>query len=175
MSVTDNAELPQGSFYKFKILIMEKFMKHTTLCYIEKDGAYLMIHRSKSKNDGSGGLWMGVGGHFEDGESPFDCVLREVTEETALTLLKPKYRGIVTFVSDRYETEYMHLFTCSEFSGELGECSEGELHWVEKSRVSSLPSWEGDKIFLRLLEEREDFFSLKLVYKGNTLVSYKID
>ena len=150
-------------------------MKHTTLCYIESNGMYLMIHRSKKKNDGSEGLWMGVGGHFEDGESPFECVLREVAEETALTLLKPKYRGIVTFVSDEYESEYMHLFTCSEFSGELGKCSEGELHWVKKSDVPNLPSWEGDKIFLRLLDEREDFFSLKLVYRGNTLVSYKID
>ena len=150
-------------------------MKQTTLCYIEKDGKYLMIHRTAKKNDGNDGLWMGVGGHFEDRESPFDCVLRETTEETGLTLLKPKYRGIVTFVSDKYETEYMHLFTCTEFTGELSHCSEGELHWVEKERVGDLPAWEGDRIFLRLLEEREDFFSLKLTYEGNMLASYKID
>ena len=150
-------------------------MKQTTLCYIEKDGKYLMIHRTAKKNDGNDGLWLGVGGHFEDGESPFDCVLRETTEETGLTLLKPKYRGIVTFVSDKYETEYMHLFTCTEFTGELSYCSEGELHWVEKERVRELPAWEGDRIFLRLLEEREDFFSLKLTYEGNRLASYKID
>lgn len=150
-------------------------MKQTTLCYIEKDGRYLMIHRTVKKNDGNDGLWLGVGGHFEDKESPFDCVLREVREETGLTLLKPKYRGIVTFASDKYETEYMHLFTCTEFAGEVGKCSEGTLHWVEKSKVKDLPSWEGDRIFLRLLEERDDFFSLKLVYDGNRLTSHKIE
>ncbi len=150
-------------------------MKQTTLCYIEKDNKYLMIHRTIKKSDGNDGKWLGIGGHFEDGESPYDCVLREVREETGLTLLTPKYRGIVTFTSDRYETEYMHLFTCAEFSGEIGECSEGELHWVEKSKVCQLPIWEGDKIFLRLLDERDGFFSLKLIYKGNSLFSYKID
>ena len=150
-------------------------MKQTTLCYIERDGMYLMIHRTVKKGDGNDGKWLGIGGHFEDGESPFDCVLREAREETGLTLLKPEYRGLVTFASDSYETEYMHLFTCKEFAGELSACSEGELRWVEKRRVTELPIWEGDKIFLRLLEERDSFFSLKLVYRGNTLESYKID
>ena len=150
-------------------------MKQTTLCYIEKDGKYLMIHRTVKKGDGNDGKWLGIGGHFEDRESPFDCVLREAYEETGLCLIKPKYRGIVTFVSDKYETEYMHLFTCTDYSGKIGSCSEGTLCWVEKSKAAELPIWEGDKIFLRLLDEREDFFSLKLTYRGNSLASYKID
>jgi len=149
-------------------------MKNTTLCYIEKDGKYLMIHRTVKKDDGNDGKWLGVGGHFEGGESPFDCVLREAREETGLSLIKPKYRGLVTFVSDRYETEHMHLFTCSEYLGSPCSCSEGELCWVEKSDIDSLPIWEGDKIFLRLLEERDDFFCLKLVYRGDALDSYVI-
>ena len=145
-------------------------MKNTTLCYIEKDGKYLMIHRTGKKNDGSDGKWLGVGGHFEDGESPYDCIIREAREETGLTLLEPKYRGIITFVSDKYETEQMHLFTCTEYSGELGSCSEGELCFVEKSRLRELPLWEGDFVFLELLDTRKSFFALKLQYKGDTLV-----
>ena len=145
-------------------------MKNTTLCYIEKDDKYLMIHRNKKKDDGNEGKWLGVGGHFEENESPYDCVIREVKEETGLTLLRPEYRGIVTFTSDKYETEQMHLFTCTEFTGELGHCSEGDLYFVEKARLCELPMWEGDFIFLELLDTRRDFFSLKLEYKGDTLV-----
>ncbi len=149
-------------------------MKNTTLCYIEKDGKYLMIHRVKRKGDGNDNKWLGVGGHFEDGESPFDCVLREAREETGLTLLSPKYRGIVTFVSDEYETEQMHLFTCTEFTGQLTDCDEGTLEWVEKSKLRELPLWEGDFIFLDLLRTRNDFFALRLEYKNDKLVSHTL-
>lgn len=130
-----------------------------------------MIHRTWKKNDGSDGKWLGVGGHFEDKESPFDCVIREAKEETGLTLIKPKYRGIITFVSSEYETEYMHLFTCSECEGELTECNEGTLEWIEKSKLRDLPLWEGDFVFLELLNTRKDFFALKLEYKNDKLVN----
>jgi len=109
-----------------------------------------MLHRTKKKGDGNEGKWLGIGGHFEEKESPYDCVIREVKEETGLILLRPKYRGIVTFASDEYETEQMHLFTCTEFIGELGCCSEGDLYFVEKSRLRDLPMWEGDFLFLEL-------------------------
>ena len=149
-------------------------MKNTTLCYIENDGKYLLIHRTKKKNDGSYHKYMGVGGHFEDKESPFDCVIREAREETGLTLLKPLYRGIVTFVSSKYETEQMHLFTCTEFEGEISRCDEGDLVWVDKCDLHTLPMWEGDYVFLELLEKKQEFFSLKLEYSGEKLVNSKL-
>ena len=144
-------------------------MRNTTLCYIEKDGKYLMLHRIKKENDLNHDKWIGIGGKFEDKESPEDCVLREALEETGLTLHAPSYRGIVTFVSDLYETEWMHLFTADQFSGKIKDCDEGVLEWIEKEKLLSLPLWEGDKIFLRLLEENIPFFSLKLSYEGDTL------
>lgn len=144
-------------------------MKNTTLCYIENDGKYLLIRRTKKKNDGSYHKYMGVGGHFEENESPYDCVIREAKEETGLNLLSPKYRAIVTFCSDKYESEQMHLFTCTEFEGTLGNCDEGELVWVSKSELHTLPMWEGDYIFLDLLEKADEFFSLKLTYDGDNL------
>lgn len=150
-------------------------MKNTTLCYIEKDGCYLMIHRTVKKNDGNDGKWLGIGGHFEEGESPFDCIKREVKEETGLELLTPLYRGIVTFVSDRYETEQMHLFSCSEFCGSVGTCTEGELAWVKKQDVGLYDIWEGDRIFLNLIDTEFGFFSLKLVYKDDSLFEYYIN
>ena len=150
-------------------------MKNTTLCYIEKDNRYLMLHRSSKKKDGSSGKWMGIGGHFEEGESPYDCVSREVYEETGLTLVAPKYRAVVTFDSDEYESEQMHLFTCKEFCGEVGECDEGELFWIDKKEVKGLNMWNGDIVFLDLLDSRRDFFSLKLSYKGEELQEYYID
>ena len=150
-------------------------MKNTTLCYIEKDNKYLMLHRSAKKKDGSGGKWMGIGGHFEEGESPYDCVTREVLEETDLVLLSPRYRAVVTFNSDEYESEQMHLFTCKEFTGEVGTCDEGELCWIDKAEVRSLNMWNGDLIFLELLDQRKEFFSLKLTYKGENLQEYHID
>lgn len=145
-------------------------MVNTTLCYIEKDGCYLMLHRVKKKNDLNHDKWIGVGGKFEDGESPEECVLREAREETGLTLHRPEYRGIVTFVSDRWETEYMHLFLARHFSGTLTDCDEGTLEWVPKERMDRLRLWEGDYLFLDLLEREVPFFSLKLVYQGERLV-----
>ena len=144
-------------------------MKMTTLCYPERDGQYLMLHRVKKKNDVNHDKWIGVGGHFEDGESPEDCVLREVLEETGLTVTKFAYRGIVTFVSDRDPCEYMHLFTASEWTGEMKECNEGDLQWIDKKALYDLTLWEGDRIFLRLLDKDMPFFSLKLVYHGDSL------
>jgi len=142
----------------------------TTLCYIEHYGKYLMLHRVKKKNDINHDKYIGVGGHFEYGESPDDCLLREVKEETGLTLTVYRARGIVTFIygdasrpEDRI-VEYMHLYTADGFSGSLTVCDEGELVWIDKKDVYNLPIWEGDKIFFRLLEDRDDYFSLKLVY-----------
>ncbi len=149
-------------------------MRNTTLCYIKKDNNYLMLYRNKKKNDENEGKYVGIGGHFLENESPYDCVVREAFEETGLNI-KPIYRGLVTFVSDKYECEQMHLFTCSEFSGVLTDCSEGELRFVNKNELKSIPMWEGDYIFFDLLEKRNDFFTLKLVYEGDTLVSYSID
>lgn len=145
-------------------------MRNTTLCHIEKDGKYLMLHRIKKENDLNRDKWVGIGGKFEDKESPEECNAREVFEETGLTLNTSRYCGIVTFVSDKWETEYMHIFHSSDFSGRLKECDEGSLEWIDIPRIYSLPIWEGDKIFLRLLEENAPFFSLKLVYEGDTLV-----
>ena len=151
-------------------------MKNTTLCYIEKDGAYLMMHRVKKKNDENKDKWIGIGGKFENTESPFDCARREIYEETGLVANTLNYRGIVTFVSDEYGTEYMHLFHCTDFTGNLKEyCEEGDLLFVKKQDVYNLPSWEGDKIFLKLLEEKTPFFSLKLVYRGNELTGHTIE
>ena len=145
-------------------------MRNTTLCHIEKDGCYLMLHRIKKENDLNRDKWVGIGGKFEDKESPEECNLREVYEETGLTLKDAEYRGIVTFVSDKWETEYMHIFYSDSFSGKIKECDEGVLEWVKKEQLFSLPVWEGDKIFLRLLEENAPFFSLKLEYKGDILL-----
>lgn len=150
-------------------------MKNTTLCYIERGDEYLMLHRIKKENDENKDKWIGVGGKFEDRESPEDCVLREVREETGLTLTKYQYRGIVTFVSDRYETEYMHLFTATEFEGKMIECDEGELEWIGRDALYQLTLWEGDKIFLRLLRENRPFFSLKLCYEGDVLKKAVLD
>ena len=144
-------------------------MKNTTLCYIERDGQYLMLHRIKKENDENHDKWVGIGGKFEDKESPEDCLLREVKEETGLTLTRYAYRGIVTFVSDEWPTEYMHLFTADGFAGTLIDCDEGDLEWVPKDEILSLPIWEGDKIFLDLLAQEVPFFSLKLRYEGETL------
>ena len=146
-------------------------MRNTTLCHIEKDGAYLMLHRVKKENDLNHDKWVGIGGKFEDKESPEECNFRETKEETGLTLNSARYCGIVTFVSDVWETEYMHIFHSNDFSGEIQDCDEGTLEWVKIKEIYNLPIWEGDKIFLRLIEENAPFFSLKLEYKGDTLVS----
>jgi len=147
----------------------------TTLCYIEKDDAYLMLHRVKKENDINKDKWIGIGGHFENTESPEECLLREVKEETGLTLHSYRFRGLVTFVTLQGVSEYMCLFTSDDFSGELTTCNEGDLEWVKKGRFSELNLWEGDYIFLRLLEERDTFFSLKLVYDEDKLVEAILD
>ena len=147
-------------------------MINTTLCYIEKDGKYLMLHRIKKENDLNKDKWIGIGGKFEDKESPEQANRREAFEETGLTLDKCDYRGIVTFISDKWPTEYMHLFTCRNFSGTVKECDEGVLEWVAKQDVLKLPLWQGDKIFLKLIEDNHTpFFSLRLQYCGETLIS----
>ncbi|MCD8142434.1 MAG: 8-oxo-dGTP diphosphatase [Clostridiales bacterium] len=146
-------------------------MKNTSLCYIEQDGKYLLLHRVKKAQDENQGKWIGVGGKFEPKESPEECVLREAREETGLTLTRYRLRGIVTFVSDRYETEYMYLFTADGFTGTLTDTEEGVLQWVDKGAVLSLPHWEGDRLFLELLAKDAPFFSLKLEYQGDTLTA----
>lgn len=146
----------------------------TTLCYIEKDGKYLMMHRVKKENDVNKDKWIGIGGHFEENESPEECLLREVKEETGLILTKWQQRGIITFISDVWQTEYMFLYTATEYEGEIGECSEGNLEWVPKEAVYDLPIWEGDKVFFRLLESDAPFFSLKLRYQGDELVEKQL-
>ena len=138
----------------------------STLCYIEKDRKYLMLHRTVKENDINKDKWIGVGGHFEADESREECLIREVREETGYTLTSYRYRGIVTFVSGNGITEYMSLFTADGFEGEETDCDEGELEWVDIDRIHELNIWEGDKIFFRLMEEECDFFSLKLVYDG---------
>lgn len=150
-------------------------MQITTLCYIEKAGAYLMLHRTKKEKDINRDKWIGVGGHAYDDESPEDCLLREVKEETGLTLTSYRFRGLVTFVSDECESEQMCLFTADGFEGGITECNEGELEWVDKKVVPTLPTWEGDAIFLRLLlGDEERFFTLKLVYEGSSLAKHEL-
>ena len=151
-------------------------MKNTTLCYIEKDGCYLMLHRIKKKADVNQGKWIGFGGHFEEGESPDECVVREVLEETGLTLTSYRYRGIVTFCADNAETELMHLFTADAYEGELAQdCNEGVIAWQSKDNLHTLPMWEGDFIFLDLLRREEPFFSLKLTYQNDHLIETKLN
>lgn len=145
-------------------------MQLSTLCYIEQSGKYLMLHRTKKENDQNHDKWLGIGGKFEKDESPDECLLREVKEETGLTLVDYDFRGIVTFVSDECETEYMHLFTATEITGELVECNEGSLKWIDKVEVLELNIWEGDKIFLNRLNGSKTFFSLKLEYRGDKLI-----
>lgn len=147
----------------------------TTLCYLEQEGKYLMLHRVKKKQDVNAGKWIGVGGHFEEGESPEDCMKREIREETGLVPLAWRFRGIVTFLSDSAPAEYMHLYTVTQWQGELTDCDEGDLAWVEKGQIDRLNLWEGDRIFLRLLAEEAPFFSLKLTYRGDALTEAELD
>lgn len=147
----------------------------TTLCYLEKDGMYLMLHRVSKENDENKDKWIGVGGHVKRGESPEECLVREVREETGLTLISYRFRGLVTFVSDVWGTEYMCLYTADRWTGEERECDEGVLQWVEKEKVQTLPVWEGDKIFFGLLKDEAPFFSLKLRYEGDRLVEAVLD
>ena len=144
-------------------------MKNTTLCYIEKENRYLMLHRTKKENDIKHDKWIGGGGKFEENESPEDCLLREVLEETGLTLTQFRLCGVITFLSNEWEGEYMYLFHATDFTGRIAECDEGVLEWIDKEKAISLPTWEGDKIFLRLMDEGGPFFSLKLRYEGDVL------
>lgn len=150
-------------------------MKLTTLCYIEQDEKYLMLHRVKKENDLNHDKWIGVGGKLEDGETPEECLLREVQEETGYTLTQYRLRGIITFLSDEWESETMYLYTATGFTGTQCTCDEGDLAWVPKKEIESLKLWEGDKIFFRLLEEDKGVFSLKLRYEGDTLVEQKVE
>ena len=155
---------------------MKNVQNLTTLCYIEKDGCYLMLHRVSKKNDINKDKWIGIGGHFQVNESPEDCLLREAKEETGLTLTSYKFRGIVTFITDGIpDAEYMHLYTADQFEGEMISCDEGTLEWVPKEKIYDLNLWEGDIIFHRLLDEDAPFFSLKLSYQGDKLVEAVLD
>lgn len=149
-------------------------MKDTTLCYVENDGKYLMLHRIKKENDMNKDKWIGIGGKVEPFETAFECIKREAFEETGLTLENPQLRGIVYFHSTIWSSERMFLYTCDKFSGHIKECDEGVLEWIEKDKITSLPLWEGDKIFFDLLNEGESGFELTLNYNKDTLVSHKI-
>ena len=133
-----------------------------------------MLHRTKKKNDTNSGKWIGIGGKIEKGETPAECIIREVKEETGLSLKEPLYRGIIHFVSDVFESETMHLFTADKFEGEITECDEGDLKWIDKRKLSEYPMWEGDSLFLKQIEESNRFFELTLIYKGDTLSSHEI-
>ena len=150
-------------------------MRNTTLCYIERGEQYLMLHRVKKEHDLNHDKWVGIGGKFEADETPDECLLREAYEETGLTLTDWRCRGVVTFLSDEWEGEYMYLFTASGFTGTLRECDEGVLEWVPVGQVNALPAWEGDKIFLALMQQNRPFFSLKLVYEGEHLAEAVLD
>ncbi len=146
----------------------------STLCYIEKDNKYLMLHRTKKKNDISKDKWLGIGGKFEEGESPEECIVREVMEETGLKLNSYQLRTIVTYVSTNWETEYMYVFTSNDFTGNLIECNEGDLQWIDKKEVTKLNTWEGDKIFMEKLQNDNIFFTVKFEYDGDKLVKYNL-
>ena len=150
-------------------------MRMTTLCYIEQDGKYLILHRTKKQKDINKDKWIAVGGHAEEGEGPEECLLREVKEETGLTLTSYRFRGLITFISNECEPELMCLFTADGFTGELITCNEGDLVWVDKTQVPELPTWSGDAIFLKqILSDDPRFFTLRLVYVGDTLVEHRL-
>lgn len=149
-------------------------MIFSSLCYIEKDEKYLMLHRTKKKNDINENKWIGIGGKFEVGESPEECIIREVKEETGLTLNSYKFRGIITYISKTWETEYVCLFTSDNFSGKLIECNEGDLKWIDKKEVLNLKTWEGDKIFINKIQKDDKFFTIKFEYDGDTLLKYDL-
>lgn len=148
-------------------------MRLTSLAYIEKDDKYLMLHRTKKENDQSHDKWLGIGGKFEKDETPDECMIREVKEETGLDVLEYRFAGVVTFLSDIYETEYMFLFAVTGYAGQIKECSEGDLAWVEKSRIPELYIWEGDKLFLERMQQSDKFFSMMVRYEGDDLAEWK--
>lgn len=146
----------------------------STLCYIEKDNQYLMLHRTKKKNDINKDKWIGIGGKFEENESPEECIIREVKEETGLHLKSYQLRCIVTYVSTNWETEYMYVFTSDDFEGNIMECNEGDLQWVNKDEVTKLNTWEGDKIFIEKIQKDNNFFTVKFEYDGDKLLRYAL-
>lgn len=150
-------------------------MKRTTLCYIERGDQYLMLHRTRKQNDANHDKWLGIGGHIEPGETPMDCILRETREETGLTLLDCRYRGLVHFRSNQYADEEMYVFTATRFTGDIIPCDEGDLEWIDKSHLMSLTLWEGDRIFLKLLDDGAEGFDLSLRYDGEKLISATLD
>ena len=150
-------------------------MRNTTLCYLEQDDAYLMLHRVTKKNDLNHDKWIGVGGKLDPGETAEACALREVWEETGLTMQSPAYRGIVDFYAPPWPAERMHLFTCTDFGGRPVDCNEGTLEWVPKAEVTQLPIWQGDKLFFQLLNDNAPFFHLELYYDGDTLTRAVLD
>ena len=149
-------------------------MKNTTLCYIENNDNILMLHRTKKENDVNEGKWIGVGGHFESGETPDACVMREVWEETGFILRQKRFRGVVDFIPDRYESERMYLYTSDDYAGEIHTCDEGDLAWIPVDQVKNLNLWEGDRIFLEFLLDDAPFFHLQLRYEGDRLVSHRL-
>lgn len=146
----------------------------STLCYIEKDDKYLMLHRTKKKKDINKNKWLGIGGKFEEGENPEECIIREVKEETGLILKNYQLRCIVTYVSTTWETEYMYVFTSNDFMGDIIECNEGDLQWIDKKEVTKLNTWEGDKIFVEKLQKDSKFFTVKFEYDGEKLIRYDL-
>ena len=150
-------------------------MINTTLCYITQGDDVLMLHRVKKKNDINKDKWIGIGGKFEGEESPDECLLREAKEETGLTLTSWRCRGVVTFLCEGIEGEFMYLFTADGFEGALKDCDEGTLEWVSREKLDSLPKWEGDKIFLDLLWRDAPFFLLTLQYRNDKLVRAVLD
>ena len=177
LSIAQNRRGYKGNGFSFggNTCIIERKgsgpMLQSTLCYLERGDEYLMLHRVKKAHDANHDKWIGIGGKFEDKESPEDCLLRECREETGLTLTDYRYRGLVTFVNTRWPTEYMHLFAATGWTGEPHVCDEGDLAWIKKADLLALPMWEGDKLFLQLLDSDEPFFSLKLCYDGDRLES----
>ena len=147
----------------------------STVCYIEKEGKYLMLHRTKKQNDINKEKWLGIGGKFEDKESPEACTIREVKEETGLTLNTYNLRCVVTYVSTNWETEYMYVFTSTDFTGELIDCNEGDLQWIPKDEVIKLNTWEGDKIFVEKIQNDNTFFTIKFNYDGEKLIKYDLN
>ncbi|MBR0434900.1 MAG: 8-oxo-dGTP diphosphatase [Lachnospiraceae bacterium] len=149
-------------------------MLNTTLCYIEKDNKYLMLHRVKKVNDLNHDKWVGIGGKFLENETPDECLLREVKEETGLTLTAYRLRGVITFLSNKWEGEYMYLYTATGYTGEMTECDEGNLEWVDIDKVCALPIWEGDKLFFEELRRDRGFFTMMLKYEGDRLVEHSV-